>query len=284
MSAPPPGVQPKGIRIERGRAVTLHPMGVGETLDAAFKLYRSAWKIFVGAAAIILVPLNFIQAFLTRSNLGAVFNVNEPRATPSDSVLGATAIFFIVTLLLVNPFLTALYARATSELYLGTKPELNDALRFARSKIGSILLISILTGLAVFGGFILLVIPGIIFFVRFAFANAAMVVEDERGREAMGRSWRLAKGHFWRLFGTLFLITIITTFVTGAIGLPLSLAANAIGPSGWPLAAIGSSVASVIARPLVVIVVVVLYFDLRIRKEGFDITLMIDDLSRGPGA
>ena len=92
MSAPPPGVQPKGIRIERGRAVTLHPMGVGETLDAAFKLYRSAWKIFVGAAAIILVPLNFIQAFLTRSNLGSVFNVNEPRATPSNTALGATAL------------------------------------------------------------------------------------------------------------------------------------------------------------------------------------------------
>ena len=258
----------------------MHEMGLGETLDAAFKLYRSSWRLFIGASAVLLIPLNFIQSFLTRENLGVLFHPDrrplpEPSATSAFASLG----FFVITFLLVNPFLTALFARATSQIYLGATPELRDAMRYARSKIRSILLITILTFFAILGGFILLIIPAIIFYVRFAFSTAALVVEDVRGRKAMKRSWSLAKGRFWPLFGTLIVASIVTTFVSGAIGLPLTFAAQAIGPSAWPLAALGNSFASVIARPLVVIVVVVLYFDLRIRKEGFDITLMIDALA-----
>jgi len=283
-----PGSSPAGgpFRVEKGRPVSLHAMGLGETLDAAFRLYKSSWKLFVGASALLLIPLNFIQSFLTRENLGVLLHPDrrplpEPNATSAFATFG----FVLITFLIVNPFLTALFARATSQIYLGKTPELSETLRFARSKIPSILLITILTFLAVVGGTVLLIIPGIIFYVRFTFGTAAMVVEDVRGRKAMKRSWRLAKGRFWPLLGTLFIASIITSFVSGAIGLPLSLAAQVIGPGAWPLAALGNSLASIIARPLVVIVVVVLYFDLRIRKEGFDITLMIDALAdQTPGA
>src|SRR5205814_10192063 len=115
---------------------------------------------------------------------------------------------------------------------------------FALRRFLSVLWVSVLTGLAAAGGLALLVIPGILFWVRFSFGTVVVVVEDERGRRAMGRSWRLAKGRFWKIFGTLLLAGILSSLVAGILQLPLTLASYPLGRSGWILRAIGISAAS----------------------------------------
>ena len=74
---PPP---PSALGPTRGdRPFALQPMGVGEILDAAIKLYRSQWKRLMAIVAIALVPITFLQVFLTRE-IGGPFA--DPSTTP----------------------------------------------------------------------------------------------------------------------------------------------------------------------------------------------------------
>jgi hypothetical protein len=66
--------------------------------------------------------------------------------------------------------------------------------RFGFHRLGSVLLVSVLVGLAIIGGLILFVIPGIYIAVRLAVCIEALVVEGRRGAEAMRRSWGWSVG------------------------------------------------------------------------------------------
>lgn len=236
----------------------------------------------MGIVAFVFVPLQFLESFLTRSLAASPFA--DPDQIPTDDATTAAllaGIFGLVTFLFVLPFLTAAIARATAEVYLGGSPGVGEIYRFALARTGSILLVTFLVSLATLGGFIALIIPGIIFYIRFTFSTSVVVVEGRRGRKAMGRSWRLAKGFFWKILGTVLLAGILTSIVGGVIQLPLAIAADQIGESGWALRAVGGSVASILTRPFVGIVVVLLFFDMRIRKEGFDLALMAQEIA-GP--
>jgi hypothetical protein len=107
------------------------------------------------------------------------------------------------------------------------------------------------------------------------------VVEGKKGTKALGRSWRLAKGHFWRLFGTLILAGLMAGIIASVLAIPGNLVADVIGPQGWPVRALGDSLAAVLTTPFTTLITVLLYFDLRIRKEAFDLEVMAQELPRG---
>jgi hypothetical protein len=261
-------------------------MRIGETLDAAIKLYRAHWKTLMGIAAFILVPVNFLQSFLTRNVATSnPFNLSSrPPTLPenSDYVATISAVFAIGLFLFIQPFLAAAFARAASDVYMGAKPTIGGVYRFALSRTHSILWVTFLSALAVLGGFILLIVPGILFAIRFGFSPVVVAVEGARGTRAMRRSWRLAKGHFWKILGTLFLAGILSNVVAGILTLPFTISGIALGSNGWFLRWIGASIAAVIARPYAAMVGVLLYFDMRVRKEGLDLALMARELER-PG-
>ena len=125
----------------------------------------------------------------------------------------------------------------------------------------------------------MLIIPGFIVLIRFFFGPTVLVVEGKKGSAALGRSWRLAKGHFWKIVGTYLLASIMAAVVAGVLGVPGALAFAAIGPSGWPVYAVALSVASILTTPFTTLIAVLLYFDLRIRKEAFDLEVMAQELS-----
>jgi hypothetical protein len=253
-------------------------MGVGELLDAAIKLYRSQWKSLMAIVAIALVPVTFLQAFLTRE-IGAPFA--EPTVTQAEfeSTLLVAGILSSIQFFLVQPFLTAAVARASVDVYLGRPVLLGPTLRFAVSRIHSILWISILGILAVALGFILLIVPGVIVLVRYVFGSTVLVVEGRKGTKALGRSWRLAKGHFWKVLGTYVLALIMAGIVASIIRIPGNELFSAVGPAGWPFYAIGLSLAAILTTPFTTLISVLLYFDLRIRKEAFDLEIMAQEMS-----
>jgi len=254
-------------------------MRVGETLDAAIKLYRQHWKTLMGIAAFVIIPLAFVQQATTWAVIRP-FEPVDPFESVDASGLALTLAFSALQFLIIQPFLAGAYARAVSEAYLGRAPDIGSTYRAALPLIPAILWVTILQGLAVLGGVILLVIPAFLFFVRFAFGPAVVVVEGSRGTDAMRRSWRLAKDHFWRLFGTIVLAGIIASIVSGILYLPLGAVATGMGSSGWIVAALGYSLAEVITAPFSIAVTVLLYFDLRIRKEGFDLAVMAEEIAR----
>ncbi|MGH2770498.1 MAG: glycerophosphoryl diester phosphodiesterase membrane domain-containing protein, partial [Actinomycetota bacterium] len=111
---------------------------------------------------------------------------------------------------------------------------------------------------------------GILFLVRVGFVPAAVMLEGAGGTEAIRRSWRLAKGDGWRIFGILLSTIIISGVVGFLLSFPFGRLARAMGAGGWWLAAFGEALANVVTTPFGAIVFVLAYFDLRIRKEGLD--------------
>lgn len=263
------------------RPLPLRQMGIGELIDAAVRVYRLEWKALMGIVAFVVVPVTFLELWATQLVLG-----QSGPATMSSDALGQLVVLslamFAVQFLIVQPFLLAATARAAADVYLGTPVTIGGTYRYALGRLPSILLITILSTLAALLGFVLLIVPGIIVLVRLAFAPVALVVEGHRGSGALRRSWRLTKGFFWRTLGTLLLSGLIVGIVSGILSIPGEMAVQALGPDAWPISAIVTALATVLLTPFGTVVIVLLYFDLRIRKEGFDLEVMARELAATP--
>jgi hypothetical protein len=150
-------------------------------------------------------------------------------------------------------------ARYVAGLAVGKELEIGEAYRFGYARMWSILLVSVLVGLAVTGAFLLLIIPGFFVMTRLFASVPALVVEGRRGRSALRRSWSLVDGNGWRVFGTILLVGLIT-------GLVSSVFAVATDP-GWLGQAIAAALGGVVTGPFVALVGILLYLDLRARRE-----------------
>src|SRR5207244_2905817 len=179
----------------RGQPVEIRDPTLTNVYDAAYNFYRLHWRALIAVVAFLIVPLQFASEFLTRNYpltriLGAV--VADRSQSGRVAVIGG--VISLIHLLVVNPLLTGAVARSAAGFYLGEDPSAGNVLEFGLSKLAPIALVVVLSLLAVAGGLLLLIIPGLVFLVRFAFAPSVVMIEDIRGTEAMRRSWRLAKG------------------------------------------------------------------------------------------
>jgi hypothetical protein len=124
------------------------------------------------------------------------------------------------------------------------------------------------------------------FWAMFSMSAAAVVLEHLRPRQALARSWRLVRNSFWRVFGILLLAFLIVFVASSVLRLPFTLISavfstgatsftQAIQPSLASLAigAIGGIIAGAITQPIWAGVTVLLYVDLRMRREGLDLIL-----------
>jgi hypothetical protein len=122
--------------------------------------------------------------------------------------------------------------------------------------------------------------------VMLSLATPAVVLERQGPAGALVRSWRLVRRSFWRVFGILLLAAIIVFFASLVLQVPFSIVETLAGGSGgiFGLAAartvaaviigsVGSIVAGAVTRPISAGVTVLLYVDMRMRKEGLDLAL-----------
>jgi hypothetical protein len=96
--------------------------------------------------------------------------------------------------------------------------------------------------------------------------------------DAMSRSWSLVDNRWWRTFGILLLVSLLYYLVSYVLTwLALTFLLTALVLPGWAAAAIfftAVSVASGLVVPVIQIAIVLLYFDLRVRREGLDLQLL----------
>ncbi len=78
----------------------------------------------------------------------------------------------------------------------------------------SYLWVSFLSGLAILGGFILFIVPGIIFSIWFAFSSYILISEGQKGRRALSESKELAKSYWWAIFGRFILLTLLIAVIS----------------------------------------------------------------------
>lgn len=145
-------------------------------------------------------------------------------------------------------------------------------------------------GVSLVGLLILMVISALVssyLSIKFSVASPAMVLENLGVFAAIGRSWSLTRGNFWRLFGINILTAIITSMVAGIfVGIADALGAIfiVVGSSSpedviaslnttYILTMVMSTIAQLLILPFTSSVNALLYIDLRMRKEGLDVEL-----------
>jgi hypothetical protein len=254
-----------------GEAALPRPMGIGEILGTAFQLYRRHWRTLLAIAAVVVVPLTLLQYLfgdLVRTQGETTRNGVVETATWSVGIAGLLAALAGILMYLV---LTGAITRAVAAEVAGEDPSVEQSYRFGFHRLGSVLLVSVLVGLAIIGGLILFIIPGIYVGVRLCVSIEALVVEGRRGTEAMGRSWSLVGGHWWHAFFTLLVAALLTGIVNAVITAPFSA-------TNWFVQGVAAAVATVVTLPYGVLVGVLLYLDLRARKERLSLEALRADL------
>jgi hypothetical protein len=283
-------------------------MRVGETIDAAVTIFRLHWKTLMAIVAFVQVPLALIQQTLARASGAPTVPSFDPAAPPPEIdpiPLVIAGVFGLLELLIARPFLTAAILRAIAGAYLGESVSVGQAFSFALRRIGAILWVLVLTLLGIFAApaatgvllgllaqtdavaigivlFIASFVLVVILWVRWLFGPAVVVVEDRRGTAALARSWQLSARSFWKLFGTTLLALLLTQIVGGVL-VSLSFALAFIpGPIGAVLSAAVVAGAAIVTEPFAAAVTVLLYFDMRIRKEAMDLSILAREVHAAP--
>ena len=273
----------------------LRPLSMGEILDRTFTLYRGHFALFIGISAIpylLVLLLQLTQDVFTFSSATSPQQapVHQLQAAASPiSTGGIVAAVVLGLLALVVSILAYLLAQgatvlAVSELYLGRPTTISDSFRRVRGELGTIFGVLVLSGLAMMGGFILLVIPGIYIMCRLAVAVPAALIESLGPRDSLARSFALTKSNAGRAF---LIYLLYGALVYGAMMLfqfpfVIAAAASAKNPTAmryWMvLMQMGNIASTVLVTPVLTIAASVFYFDLRVRKEAFDLQMLMQPL------
>ncbi|HEY8816994.1 MAG TPA: glycerophosphoryl diester phosphodiesterase membrane domain-containing protein [Candidatus Dormibacteraeota bacterium] len=252
----------------------LRPLEIGDLLDETFRMYRRHFFLFAGISIILSIPLAVGAGF---SFFNLFNNLAEQTTSTQPPDLGPTLLSLAIILVLAIALYPLLYGSITyaaCESALGRPVTFWGAMRAAFRRY-----------LHIIGYFLLLTGMGILFClfplwiwigVRWIAWMPTMFVENIGLGAALGRSWRLVEGRWWRTFLILFLMYILIEVVAGALQAFLSLGQfvlQAFVSTYLSLAiseATGILVSSLVA-PILQIATVLIYFDLRVRREGLDL-------------
>lgn len=263
----------------------LRPLTTGELLDRTFSLYKDHFLLFVG---IIALPHLFSLAFgLANVQLRSLLGFTGAGGN-FEWTMVALAVAFTV-----GAIAQAATVVAVSELHLGRPTSVIDSYRRVKDSIVGVILLTFVMVLGVGIGAMFLFIPGIVLGMMWSLAVPAVVLEDSSLLEAMSRSANLTEGYRWRVFVIWVLFFVLSASVTLLLQWPIRAVAlsairshSAVIPLAWIRAAstVAGFMASCLAAPLATIAFSLLYYDLRVRKEAFDLQLMMDTLDGAQSA
>ena len=301
-----------------GEAPRLKPMMSTELLDAAFRLYRSNFVTFLGIFAVIYVPITLvviaISGHFTSQAQAALLGAADDaaRETAEQGLLviqnGITVLEMILFALIAVPLATGALTCAVGMRYLNEPASIGKAYRQILPILLKYFITTLLSGSVIALGFLVFLLPGVFLlltgnlavaglaflagvpfsliigyrFMTWFFATSSIVcLEGIGGTAAMGRSRELVRGFGGRVFGFL----ILTAMLQAVLLAPISVAAEFLWPMLTESLALQSAlsttlqqVLSMIVTPFFSAVLVLLYYDLRIRKEAFDLEVLAKNL------
>ena len=247
-----------------GGMAALPPRRIGEILSTALQLYRRHWRTLMAIAAVVVVPLTLLQYGIGHWFRSHGQQLQDQVISTSFWAVASASLLAALVALLLYQVLTGAITRNIAAEVAGQDLDVEQSYRFGFARLGPILVVSVLVGLATLLGLIVFIIPGIYIGVRLAVSIQSLVVEDKRGTKAMRRSWDLVGGHWWHAAFTLLVAGLITGLVNAVITAPFSAGA-------WLLQGIAAAVATTVTLPYGALVGVLLYLDLRVRKEPLDL-------------
>ncbi|MEU3914865.1 hypothetical protein [Streptomyces sp. NPDC029721] len=302
---PPPAAKP-GV-------IPLRPLGLGEILDGAVATLRGHWRSVLSVSLVVAALSEIALLAVQRLTMDSLTVPDTQPTTPAQAVraLGDAGILYgaqyyleVLGLILV----TALLAPTVSRAVLGQPSTLGGTLKAVRPLAPRLLG---LTGLLLLGSLaagLLPALPGILlgsaaltalgipvglvllawFYVTFALAPPALMLERGTPAAALRRSAKLVRGSWWRVFGISLLTWIIRTITSTVIVMPFAAIAMVLAPGGlsgfldgsaalsWTvlvITGIGAIAGATVTTPMQTGVTTLLYIDQRIRREALDLEL-----------
>ncbi len=254
----------------------LRPLEIGDILDETFRIYRRHFWLFAGISVIMAIPtaaLTGYSFFTVFSSFLQTFNSINPDLNALLPSLVWLAAGYLLSFLL-SPFTVAAVIYAACESALGRPVTIWGAVRGVLRRYFAIL-----------GYVFILDMMGVLFClfplwiwiaVGWVAVLPVMFVENARLIAAMGRSWRLIEGRWWRTFLILLLVFLLWWLVGRALEGFLFFATQIIGivASNFLVVAIAQAIAVLVAalvNPVAQIAIVLVYFDLRVRREALDL-------------
>jgi len=272
----------------------LVPRSVPEMVDEGVRAVRRDFGLFASIAAFTVIPANIVSALVTALftpfnlfNPTTWFRVGAHAAITADSTV---TVLITSTLGLVNLLLTALgtaaLIAAAGLRTLGQPCDVGMAYRQARRRYWAVIGTETLIALAVSGITVCTVFIGTPFalflYVAWQLAPQSVVLEGCRPIAAMRRSMALTKGGWWRLIALLLILGGLQLFATAIPGGVGTLVTSFTGSKdllgggvGAVIVAVLGSLIAVVFLPISVTVTTLFFTDQRLRREGFDIDILL---------
>lgn len=235
-------------------------LSVVELVQLTGAVYLKNFGLYFGYAAWILIP----QAVIFF--LGAVGG--------QDDVKLAGAIALQVLIVGLSVWITIVLTLLTAHIVRRQKFTLDELSKRSVPLITSVFWVGIMAALIKIIGLLLLIIPGIIFAVWYAWAETEVILNNQRGLAALVASRDLTRGRFWPIFwrllgGGIVLVAIYLSVSAGLTGLVEYLTTGQV--TFWTeqqsLTALATqSLIDAAAFPLLVIFITLLYLDLQVEK------------------
>jgi len=259
------------------------PGSIGHTLDAGFKLYFVSFKqvLVLSILAALSVAVPMLAAVL------AIPLFSGESQAPGALFIAVFVIGVLVAMSLYLWFYIAAMCRIGGIAY-GRILSLGACLSTGLRRLIPVILASLLYGLAMMGGLILFIIPGMILWLSLAFYALCIVLEGDGILESLRHSHRLVWGNWWRtaIIGTVVFVVYYVIYL--AIEIPFVLVDQVLfesEPGDLPgfvqamLSMLGSTLSTVITFPLMTSVFVAVFHDLKLRKEGHDLEARVEALT-----
>ena len=277
----------------------LRPMDLGEILDRTFRLYRAHFMTFF-LIMLAVQAISFLGSLTWQASL-APLQPSPGTALHLPGVSFFVALFFstIVTFLAAQAGIGTL-TTAVSSIYLGEPIGIGEALRRVRPSLGRLLGTTLLTSLIIVLGMVACVVPGFYFLLSYLLVSQVVVIEGLGPQAAMRRSSELMrkksdKGLFRNNIMKASVILIIVFVLAAAagmiVGLPFGIAQILTADRTHPPSLLGpmhllQSTLTMIVQagvaPIGTIAMILFYYDIRIRKEGFDLQMLASALGVEP--
>jgi Membrane domain of glycerophosphoryl diester phosphodiesterase len=255
------------------------PQSIGGVIDDAIRLFRSCWSrcwvlvVIPGIASILFtlaIPLSVPTN--VKPSLASLLQMYATIYTPR--VIG----FYFLLLVFSLIFHGAVLAYEAAIAGGSDTVSLADAVGTGIRRVLWMILGLILFAIAVGFGFAVLIIPGIWLWGRLMFWTPALFVDGQNALDALGTSWRLTKGNWWR--GTMivtvaliiaFVLALVFSFVGGVIAGIVGAASHMDLRTRALIMQLFGIVGNVIYIPLIAAMWIATYRDFKLRREGGDL-------------
>jgi hypothetical protein len=241
----------------------------GGLLDRSVRLYANNFSLLLGINAVAYVPFYLIMLFFQSS-----LSINPHDENAPWAALVYFVVFIILWTSIAFPIAGGAATYAISERYLGNQVSIQAALRRGIASFWSVSIAQITVSIKVIFGFLLLIVPGVLWWLSYSVVVPTILVEGQKAQAGLRRSRELMKGQRGKAFAIVIVLVLLEALASTGVGSLIKFVVSTDSAGGAVVYTAVNSLMSIFLAPLGIVATILLYYDMRIRKEGFDLDML----------